>query len=74
MRIVFHIEVGIDVPSYVQGGEILDKITQNLEATIGPKGSYDVRDFQARHTPISKYPEDQAMMATPDFEAHNRIN
>jgi hypothetical protein len=64
MRIVFNIEVGIDVPSYVQAGEILDKITRDLEETIGPKGSYDVRNFQAAHTPIRKYSEPMMEQAT----------
>lgn len=62
MRIVFGIQVGIDVPSYVQAGEVLDRITRELEAAIGPKGSYDVSDFRARHKPIHEF-SDQAMMA-----------
>ena len=70
MRIVFNIEVGIDVPSYVQGGEILDKITRNLEETIGQKGEYDIRSFQAHHTPIRQYPNETPMMAM-DMKAEN---
>lgn len=62
MRIRFNIEVGIDVPSYVQAGEVLDKITRNLDETIGPKGSYDVSNFMARHRPVHEF-ADQAMVA-----------
>jgi hypothetical protein len=60
MKIVFNIQVGIDVPSYVQAGEVLDKITRHLDETVGPKGSYDVSNFQARHRPIHEF-ADQAM-------------
>lgn len=67
MRIVFSIEVGIDVPSYVQAGEVLDKVTQNLEEIIGPKGSYDVGNFRARHKSVHEFAGDQSMgaMETP---------
>ena len=59
MRIVFNIDVGLEVPSYVQAGEILDKITRNLEETIGSKGSYDIQSFRANHRDIH------------NFEVHN---
>lgn len=67
MRIVFNISVGVDVPSYVQAGEVLDRITRNLDEAIGPKGSYDVSDFRAKHKPIREFPQDegQEMMAEP---------
>jgi hypothetical protein len=68
MRIVFNIEVGIDVPSYVQAGEVLDKITRDLEGAIGPKGSYDVRNFQTDHTPIRRYSEPMQAMDTGSFK------
>ena len=67
MRIVFNIEVGIDVPSYVQAGEVLDKITRNLEETVGPKGSYDVGNFKARHRVVHDFPE-QVMEARNPHE------
>ena len=38
MRIVFSIEVGIDVPSYVQAGEVLDKITRTLDEISWSEG------------------------------------
>lgn len=63
MRIVFNIDVGIDVPSYVQAGEVLDRITRNLEETIGPKGSYDIQSFRAKHRNVHNYDDDRAMMA-----------
>jgi hypothetical protein len=67
MHILFNIEVGIEVPSFVQAGEILDQITRDLEEAIGSKGKYDIRNFQTHHTPIRKYPSEQdAMAATPD--------
>ena len=60
MKIVFNIEVGIDVPSYVQAGEILDRVTREVEAAIGPKGRYDVGSFQARHRNVH---DEMPMMA-----------
>lgn len=62
MRIVFSIEVGVEVPSYVQAGEVLDKITRTLDEAVGPKGSYDVSNFRARHRPVHEF-ADQTMMA-----------
>lgn len=70
MRIVFSIEVGIEVPTYVQAGEILDKITRTLDDSIGEKGHYDVSNFRTRHTPVrgihgfeDQAPTQQAMTA-----------
>lgn len=65
MKIVFVINVGIEVPSYVQAGEVLDKITRNLEESIGPKGSYDVSNFQAHHRPIYHKYSDEGMAEAP---------
>lgn len=65
MRIVFNIEVGISVPSYVQAGEMLDKITQNLQETIGPKGAYDIQSFRARHKDVHDF-SDQMMAQSSD--------
>ena len=65
MRVVFNIEVGVDVPSYVQVGELLDKITRDLNSTIGSNGEFDLRNFQAAHTPIRKHPEGEFNMMTP---------
>lgn len=56
MRIAFTIEIGIDVPSYVQAGEVLDRVTREIEAAIGPKGRYDVGSFQARHRNVHEPP------------------
>ena len=52
MRIVFGIEVAIDVESYVQAGEVLDRVRRDLEATIGTKGEYDISNFRAQHRHI----------------------
>ena len=60
MRIVFTIDVGIEVPSYVQAGEVIDKITRNLDEVIGPKGSYDIGNFRTRHKAVHEF-ADQAM-------------
>jgi 5-carboxymethyl-2-hydroxymuconate isomerase len=62
MRIVFGIEVGIEVNSYVQAGEILDKITRDLNESLGPKGSFDISNFRARHRAVHEF-ADQSMMA-----------
>jgi hypothetical protein len=55
MRIVFNIDVAIDVPSFVQAGEVLDKITRDLDATVGTE-HYDIAQFQTHHTPVKGYP------------------
>ena len=81
MRIVFNIDVGIDVPSFVQAGEILDKITRDLNETLDGRGTYDIAQFQTRHgsefagraetqaqraRAVSKYASEQeAVMAGP---------
>jgi hypothetical protein len=69
MRIVFTIEVGVDVPSYVQAGEILDRLKRDIEEAIGPKGEYDIANFRARHKHIRDYAEPMMMgadQALPD--------
>jgi hypothetical protein len=63
MRIVFNIEVGVDVPTFVQAGEILDKVVHDLEFTLKDRGQFDIRSFETAHTPIRRYSEAQDMMA-----------
>ena len=62
MKIIFNIEVGVDVANFTEAGEILDKITKKLEKTIAPNGRYDIGNFQTRHRNVRGFDEDQAMM------------
>jgi hypothetical protein len=75
MRISFAIDVSADVQSYVQAGEILDKITRDLKETIKPgDGDFDIRSFEARHNRVRKYPHDeQAMVSVPDGMATKEV-
>lgn len=65
MKVMFTIRVGIEAPSYVQIGEKLDKITKNLEDTVGRR-NFDLETFTARHQPVDMakaYPMEENMGA-----------
>lgn len=68
MRIVFNISVGMDVPTYVQAGEALDRITTNLKEVVGPNGEYDLSSFQAHHTRVRKHPIEMGAMIAGDVQ------
>lgn len=55
MRIVFNVQVGIDVLSYKEAGKVLDKITEGIEKAIENKGEYDLQSFETQHRQIRRY-------------------